>query len=118
MCCRRKICEAHLFARKPIAGTRQPSNVTEMIAYILARSTQRVSVGRASALFAGHKALEDAFSYQWAADFVEELFIEPISQTPHFDSLLGQGWQQPNIAVCGTMRLFDVFSDNRSSGHR
>src|SRR5262245_549913 len=82
-----------------------------MLAYIVARGAQRISVRRTTALFLRHVALKRAFMHQRAADLAVELIVEPVCKPPHFDAAPRRIRQQ---TILSTLRMgfLDIFRDH------
>src|SRR5690349_3318289 len=83
---RREIRIAHSLAREPRALARQPADISEMIADVVARRTDRTRVGRPAALIAAHRLLVDAFRDQEGRHLGEHFFMEPARQPPNLNA--------------------------------
>src|SRR5262245_55319091 len=82
-----------------------------MIAYIVARSAQRISVRRTTALFLRHVAFKCAFMHQWAADLGIELVVEPVCKPPHLDAAPRRIRQQTILSSL-LMGFLDIFRNH------
>src|SRR6516164_4992706 len=113
-----KISQGQSVAGEPVARLHEPTDIAKMIADIMTRCAQRLSIGRTAALFLGHMALEDPLVHERATDLGMKFIVEPVCQAPHLDAPPGLGWQQAILAILGLMGLLDIFGNDFGAWNR
>src|SRR5215475_10844327 len=97
---------------KPITRSHEPTNISQMIADIMAGGAQCLGIRRAATLFPRHVALEYPFAYQRPANLCVEFVVKPVCQPAHLDPPLGLRRQKSVRAISSETSFLDIFGND------